>query len=219
MEVWKMFFLFQGGMFRFHVSFRGCTVSSPWESLLGWGRDPPWIHPPEAKIEVSLLPQGEATTTARATEEGTVCHPGIDLGNCWPKPFVAVDNHSIRWGSLDFLEGKKGNTHNKYHRKILYCCNYQLYSTFFWGKATRNPKKNIHVIHHNQPQSTTINQAVRMRPSKSKAEPWGDEQLDWALDPWNGTDFFRCFWMSWLQEKMLQKIWESKRWSKMEIEI
>ena len=32
-----------------------------------------------------------------------------------------------------------------------------------------------------------------MRPSKSKAEPWGDEQLDWALDPWNGTDFFRCF--------------------------
>lgn len=33
---------------------------------------PPSIstHPTEAKIEVSLLPQGEATTTARATEEG-----------------------------------------------------------------------------------------------------------------------------------------------------
>jgi len=32
------------------------------------------------------------------------------------------------------------------------------------------------------PQPVRRKKAVRMRPSKSKAEPWGDEQLDWALD-------------------------------------
>lgn len=47
---------------------------------------------------------------------------------------------------------------------------------FFLGSWQQEIRRNIHVI------PLKKNQAVRMRPSK--AEPWGDEQLDWALDSW-----------------------------------
>ena len=83
-------------------------------------------------------------------------HLGINLGNCWPdavcccwQPFHPLVNSG-------FLEGKKGNTHNKYHRKILYCCNYQLYSLFFLRESNKKSEKKTSMLYttsplHNQP--------------------------------------------------------------------
>ena len=139
-----MFFPFQGGMFRFHVSFRGCTISSHGNPSWAW-RDPPF--PPTHRGQDRGF-----VAAARRSHHHSPCdgrRQGLTWES-WPKPF-RFEPRSLGVGTvllvvitsctvLFFVEGKQQEIPRHIHVSYHFTTSQQ--PTRLFGCVPPSPKRN-----------------------------------------------------------------------------